>query len=215
LNFFCSSFAKNFDLLRKILPLFSYLLHPIFVPVFGALLYFKLNENFFVVEQVYLILIQISIIMVFIPICFFYLLRTLGKVDSVMLSKVSQRKIPLAIQVMLIAILIGKSITLEVIPELYYFFLGGLASTVLALLLSFLRIKASLHMMGTASLFAFTIGLSMHNQVNAIYLISLLALANGIVAASRLEMQAHSGKELIIGSVCGLLPQLALWYFWL
>lgn len=201
--------------MKKVLPLFSYLFHPIFIPIFGALLYFELNENFFVIEQIYLIIIQISIIMVFIPICFFYLLRTLGKVDSVMLSDVSQRKIPLAIQVLLIGILIFKSITPDVIPELFYFFLGGLASTVLALTLAFLRIKASLHMMGTVSLLAFVIGLSMHNQVNAIYVIAALVLVNGLVAASRLEMKAHSEIELAIGTLCGLLPQLALWYFWL
>jgi len=201
--------------LKKILPFFSYLFHPIFIPILGAFLYFELNENFFVIEQVYLILIQISIIMVFIPICFFYLLRTLGKVDSVMLSDVSQRKIPLAIQAILIAILIGKSITVDAIPELYYFFLGGLASTMMALILSFLRVKVSLHMMGVIALTAFAIGLSMHNQVNAIYYIALLVLINGLVAASRLEMKAHSGTELILGILCGLLPQLALWYFWL
>jgi hypothetical protein len=212
---FFASFAKTFAALKKILPLFSYVFHPIFIPLFGALLYFKLNEHFFVIEQVYLILIQISIIMVFIPICFFYLLRTLGKVDSVMLSEVSQRKIPLAIQVLLIGILIFKSITPDVLPELYYFFLGGLASTVSALLLSFLRVKASLHLMGTVALLAFAIGLSMHNQANAIYHIALLVAANGLVAASRLEMNAHTEMELVIGTLCGLLPQLALWYFWL
>ena len=202
-------------MLKKILPLFSYLFHPIFIPVFAALLYFKLNEHFFVIEEVYLVFIQISILTVFIPICFFYLLRTLGKVDSVMLSEVSQRRVPLAIQIMLIGILIFKSITLELIPELHYFFLGGLASTLSALLLAFLRIKASLHMMGIAALTVFTIGLSLHNQVNALYLIALLILTCGLVAASRLEMLAHSEKELVIGTLCGLLPQTMLLYLWL
>lgn len=201
--------------MKKILPVFSYLFHPIFIPIFGALLYFELNENFFVIEQIYLILIQISIIMVFIPICFFYLLRTLGKVDSIMLSSVAERKIPLAVQAVLIGILIGKSITADTVPELYYFFLGGLASTMMTLVLSLLRVKASLHMMSIVALTAFTIGLSMHNQINALYIIAFLILANGLVAASRLEMKAHNDTELIIGILCGLLPQVALWYFWL
>lgn len=201
--------------MKKILPLFSYLFHPIFIPIFGALLYFRLNENHLVIEQVYLVLIQVSIIMVFIPICFFYLLRTLGKVDSVMLSNVSQRRMPLAIQILLIALLIAQSIKLDLLPELYYFFLGGLMSTALALALSFARIKASLHMMGMASLLAFAIGLSMHNQVNALYLIAILVLSGGLVAASRLEMRAHDAKELVIGVLCGLLPAIGLWFLWL
>lgn len=201
--------------LKKILPLFSYVLHPIFIPVFGTLLYLFLNENYFETGQKYIILVQVSIIMVFIPICFFYLLRTLGKVDSVMLSKLSQRKIPLVIQAVLIGVLIGKSITVDVIPELYYFFLGGLASTVLALLLLFIRTKASLHMLGISGLTIFAIGLSLHNQVNAIYMIAFLLMMNGIVAASRLEMQAHTEKELVFGGLIGVVPQLVLWHFWL
>lgn len=201
--------------MKKILPLFSYLLHPIFMPLLGTCYYLFANENYFVVEQKYLIIIQVAIIMLFIPICIYYLLKTLGKVDSVMLSNVSQRRIPLAIQALLIGILIGKSITAETIPELHYFFLGGMASTLLALLFSFVPIKVSLHTMGISALTVFAIGLSMHSQTNALYYIAALLLANGIVAASRLEMNAHTGKELASGFVLGIVPQAMLWYFWL
>ncbi|SCY29174.1 hypothetical protein SAMN02927903_01137 [Flavobacterium caeni] len=191
------------------------MLHPIFIPLLATLVYFNLNENYFVIEQVYLVLIQVSIIMVFIPICFFYLLRTLGRVDSVMLEQVSQRKLPLSIYIVLTALLIAKSITVDLIPELYYFFLGALTSSGLALALAFVKIKASLHQMGIMGLLAFAVGLSMHNQTNALFVIAALALASGIVAASRLEMDAHTGKELVIGGLCGIVPQIALWCFWL
>lgn len=201
--------------MKKILPLFSYLFHPLFVPVLGTLLYLFLNENYFVPEQKYLIVIQVSIVMVFIPICVFYLLYTLGKVNSVMLSEPSQRKIPLFLQSLLIVVLILKSITVTIIPELYYFFLAALISTVAAFTLLFAEIKASLHMIGMSALIAFTIGLSIHNQENALYIISFLIAMSGIVAASRLEMQAHTGKELLIGFLIGILPQCGLWYFWL
>lgn len=201
--------------LRKILPLFSYLFHPIFIPVFGTLFYLLLNDNYFVPEQKYLILIQVSIITIFIPISFFFLLKTLGKADSVMLSEVSQRKIPLGIQAILISILISKSITIDTVAELFYFLLGGLISTLIALILVFARIKASLHMIGIFALTAFVIGLSMHNQKNAIYFIAALMLIIGLIAASRLEMKAHTGKELVIGFMIGFAPQVALWYCWL
>jgi len=213
-----SSFVKNPKhrfALKKVLPLFSYIFHPIFIPVFGTLFYLSLNENYLIPAQQYLILIQISILTVFIPLCFFFLLKTLGKADSVMLSDLSQRKIPLVIQAALLFILTAKSITEDTLPELHYFFVGGLISSLLALVLLFARIKASLHMIGIAALTAFVVGLSMHNQANAIYIIAALALANGLIAASRLEMQAHTGKELLIGFFAGLLPQVILWYFWL
>lgn len=185
------------------------------MPLTGTLFYLFGSENYFAIEQKYLIIVQVSILMIFIPMCIYYLLKTLGKVDSIMLSDVRQRRIPLAIQAVLIAILIGKSLTADVIPELHYFFLGGMISALVALGLSLVKIKASLHSMAISALTFFVIGLSLHHQANAIYLIALLLFLNGCVAASRLEMYAHTVRELIFGFVGGIMPQAALWYFWL
>ena len=201
--------------MKKILPIFSYLFHPIFTAVFGMIFYFFFSANYFELHQKYLILLQVTIISILIPISFYYLLRTLGKVDSVMVSNLSQRKIPLIIQAILIVILIQKSITIDRIPELFFFFFGGLISTLVTLLFLFGKIKASIHMIGISSLTAFVVGLSLHNQMNFVCIIAFLILMNGIIAASRLEMKAHNNKELIIGFFIGLLPQLVLWYFWL
>lgn len=201
--------------MKNILTLFSYLLHPVFIPVFATLAYFLIDINAYNTSQKYLILLQISIITVFIPVCFFFLLRSLGKIDSVMLSDLSQRKIPLFIQCLLLYILISKSITIDAIPELFFFFGGALVSSFLALALAFARVKASLHMMGISALTAFVIGLSFHNEANALLVITGLVFANGIVASSRLHMKAHSGSELAIGFCCGLVPQVVLWYGWL
>jgi hypothetical protein len=38
---------------------------------------------------------------------------------------------------------------------------------------------------------------------------------NGVVASSRLEMKAHTVKELVIGFVLGIIPQVLLFRFWL
>lgn len=201
--------------MKKILSFFSYLFHPIFVPVFGTLFYFLFSSYYFTEQQKYLILLQIGIITILIPISFYYLLRSFGKVDSMMVYQLSQRKIPLTIQAVLIFILITKSITAEVIPELYYYFLGGLISTFLLLILLLLKIKASIHMVGISTLTIFVIALSLHYHSNAIYTIAFLIAMNGIVASSRLELQAHTNKELLIGFFSGLLPQIILNYFWL
>lgn len=201
--------------MKKILPFFSYLFHPIFIPVYGTLCYFLFNDTYLDTRQIYLVLLQIVIVTIFIPISFFYILRSLDKVDSVMVSDLSQRKIPLIIQSVLIFTLIQKGITLDTIPELYFFFLAGFISTLLALSFLFLKIKASIHMIGISTLTTFVIGLSLHNQINSIIIIFFLILMNGFVASSRLEMKAHTPKELVIGFFSGMIPQVVLLYFWL
>ncbi len=145
---------------------------------------------------------------------FFYLLRTFGKVDTIMLSDVSQRKIPLLLQISLTAVLIQKSVTIDRFPELYFFFLAGIISTTIAFFLIFAKIKASIHMIAMSALTFFTIGMSIHYQLNIMYTIASLFLVSGLVASSRLYMKAHTIKELIIGYLTGMIPQIVLFYFW-
>lgn len=201
--------------MKKILPFFSYAFHPIFIPMFGTLFYILYNHDFYTKEQHFLVLFQVVIITFFLPLSFFYLLRTFGKVDTIMLSETSQRKIPLFLQIALTYILIQKSITIDRFPELYFFFFGGICSTIIALILVFFNIKASIHMIALSALTYFVIGLSLHASQNGIATAILLFLTTGFVATSRLSMNAHTLKELLIGYLIGMIPQLVLLYLWL
>lgn len=202
-------------ILRKILPVFSYLFHPIFIPVFAALFYFFLNDSYHSNPEKYFTVFQIVIITILLPILFFFLLRATGQVNSIMLSDISQRKIPLVILCFLTILLVRKSITLDRFPELHFFFLGALLSNVLALIMLFFNTKASLHMLSISALTLFVIGLSIHNQNHTINSIVFLVVMNGFVASSRLEMKAHTVNELILGFLFGIIPQLILFPLWL
>lgn len=201
--------------LKKLLPVFSYIFHPIFIPVYTAIFYFFFYDSYYTNPEIYFAIFQIVIITILLPILFFFVLRTAGKVDSIMISEISQRKIPLVIQVLLTILLVRKSITLDHFHEFHFFFLGGLISTVLALVLLFFRTKASLHLVAISALTVFVIGLSIHNQTRNINLIAFLVFMNGVVASSRLEMKAHTPKELAIGFLLGVIPQLLLLRLWL
>lgn len=201
--------------MKKFLSFFSYVFHPMFISVYAVLLYFFLTDRYHSYQELFLIMVQIIILTILIPISMFYFLMTLGKANSLMLSEITQRKIPLAINAFLLYILITQSIREEVIPELYFFFFGALASTIITFLLIFANLKASIHMIGISSITVFIIGFSLHTQVNHIYLVATFLLLTGIVATSRLSMKAHDGKELIAGFLVGVLPQIGLLSFWL
>lgn len=203
------------SIFKKILPLFSYILHPLFISVYAVLIFFLFGDHYFLYPDIYLVIIQIVIITIFIPITFYYLLLSMGKVDSIMLAKRNQRIIPLVIHAILLYILIKKSITVDLFTELHFFFLGSLISTFLALIMIYFKQKVSLHMIGIMALTIFTIGISLHFQVRLIVLIVSLILCNGLVASSRLEMKAHTYTELFLGSLIGIVPQVGLFYFWL
>lgn len=197
------------------MPLFSYILHPIFISMYATLFYLYCKEDIFTNREKYYVLFQILIITVLVPILFFMLLRSTGHVKSVMVPETSQRQIPLLLQCFLYILLVKRSIVIARYPELHFFFLGALFSTIIALILSFFKIKASLHMMAISGLAFFVIGLNIHLKMQNPYWTALLVLLTGIVASSRLEMEAHTNKELIIGLMTGIFPQILFLYLWL
>ena len=201
--------------LKKILPIFSYIFHPIFIPILGSIFYVHYSENYFAKDHYLLLLFQVVIITFLLPLSFFYLLKTIGKVDTIMLSDTSQRKMPLLLQLVLTAVLLQKSVTIDRFFELYFFFLAGLISVLIAFVLLFSKVKASIHMIGMSTFTFFVIGISLQNALNLNYLIALLFLVTGLIASSRLQLQAHSIKELIWGYCIGMIPQIGLWWFWL
>ena len=201
--------------MKKVLPLFSYVFHPVFIPVYATLFYLFSNNSYFLNQEKYFILLQVLIITIVIPILFFFLLRATGKIGSIMAPLISERKIPLLIQCFLIILLVRQSITVERYPELHFFLLGALFSALFALLLLFVKTKASLHMIGISALTVFVFGLSVHYQSQNIFAITLLTITNGFVASSRLVMKAHTSTELIIGVLLGSIPQMLLLYLWL
>jgi hypothetical protein len=196
--------------LKKILPVFSYIFHPIFISVFAVLYYFLVTNGYYNYETVYLYVIQTLIITVFIPIACFYLLVTLKKIDSIMVTNVSQRKIPLFIQILLCIALIIKSFTPINLPELFFFFLASIFSSAIALTLAFYHKKISLHMLGMASLTVFCVFCSLKFGFKNITFLSTLIALNGFVASSRLTMKAHTKTELILGFIIGAIPQIII-----
>ena len=202
-------------MLRKILPIFSYFFHPLFISVYAVLLFFFFGKHSYNYQEVYIVIIQIVIITIFIPVTIYYLLLSLGRVDSIMLADKNQRRLPLLFHSILLLVLIRKSITIDYFPVLYFFFLASLISTFWAFVFLFTKFKVSLHQLAIASLTVFAIGISLHYNVRMLWVIVPLLICNGFVASSRLVMKAHNITELILGGLIGSIPQLVLLYFWL
>ena len=201
--------------LKKILPVFSYIFHPIFVSIYGALFYFLVTRSFFYDSQIYVTLIQVVILTLLLPLSIYFLFRSLGVVSSFTEATLKERQMPIAVQAILLLVLLKFSISKEITTELFYFFLGGLISLILVLASVILKFKASLHMIGISALTAFVYGLSSYYQLPFVNLFAFCIVCMGLVASSRLYMKAHTYPELLVGIIIGLTPQLFLYRYWL
>lgn len=200
--------------MRHFLHIVSYVFHPLFIPIGGTVLYFMVTPYSSLEVQSGNIL-PIFILTVIIPIIFFLILKNLGVINSIFLPTLKERKYPLYISSILLLMILYKVIPNNYVHELFFFFIGLLTATGAALILLFLKFKASIHLLGMGSLLMFMIGLSIHFEINITLAISLFTLLTGLVATSRLYLKAHSKAELAIGFFIGLGSQLLTLKYWL
>lgn len=194
---------------------FSYIFHPLFMPIAGVISYFIVSPRFFNDKFLYSKIFATSIMTIIIPILSFYMLKNLGQVTEIHLKDVKERRYPLLMQALFIFILLQIVFDGYEIPPLHFFFVGILGSSLAALFLALLKFKASLHIIGISGFVTFVVGLSLHFNQNLLLLLSFLIIGIGGTASSRLEAKAHSFPELLIGFFVGFIPQLLAFKYWL
>lgn len=201
--------------MNHILRSISFIFHPLFMPLLGVIFYFSKSPRFIPKEVIWAKLVSLFILTIVLPILLYFLLKTLGKVKSVYLETTTERIYPLLLNCIVILIVIQRILTPTQIIELYYFFIGILISTIMCLALVIFKFKASIHMMAICGVFMFFIALSIHFSININGTLALMAIIMGAIATSRLHMNAHTYKELIMGVFIGIIPQLILVPYWL
>lgn len=185
------------------------------MPLLGVIFYFSKSPRFIPDPIIKAKVFSITILTVILPILLFYLLKTLKKVSSYHLESTNERIIPLILNGAISILVIVRVLTLDEIPELYFFFLGIISSTLACLILAFLKFKASIHMMASGGFFMFAVAVGIHFKININGTLALMCIILGAIATSRLHLKAHTNIELIIGFFIGLVPQLVMLNYWL
>lgn len=193
----------------------SFIFHPLIMPILGVVFYFSKTPRFVPGNISYAKVFSTLILTFVLPILLFILLKTIHKVDTIYLKTTQERLIPLFLNCVITVLIIWRVFPPSEIPELYFFFVGILCSSLACFLLAIFKIKASIHMIAASGFFMFAVAIGMHFQININGTIALMMVVIGAIATSRLHMKAHTSSELLVGVFTGLFPQLILLQFWL
>ncbi|MEO8773582.1 MAG: hypothetical protein ABI263_00430 [Gelidibacter sp.] len=202
-------------MIHYLLKSISYIFHPLIMPLLGVIFYFSKTPRFIPDPVIKAKVFSISILTIILPILLYFLLKTIRQVESLDLKTSKERIIPLILNVLILVLILKRVLPYDEIPELYYFYLGILFSSLTCLFLAFLKFKASIHMIGSAGFFMFAVALSIHFKININGTIALMCVIIGAIATSRLHLKAHTNAELLIGFIVGLTPQVVLLNYWL
>ena len=194
---------------------FSYIFHPLWMPLTAVLIYFTITPRYVTAEFWYTKIFATVIMTIVIPILSYFMFKNLGLVTEIHLKNVRERRFPLLFQMIFTLLIIYIVFEGYDLPEIHFFFVGVLGSCIAAFICALFKFKASLHMIGISGVLLFIVGLSIHFNNNLLGLISLLVIATGATATSRLEAKAHTPIELIVGFFIGAIPQFMVFAYWL
>jgi len=185
----------------------SYFFHPINFPIVGSILYFLLIPEYIFKPLEHLFLVVILIGTYLFPLFLLILLKNFKMIDSFHMVTIEERKFPTLLFISIsftIGIWLYRSTIIDIL-SLFYFGYG------LVLICSYIflhyKLKISLHTSAIGGLIGFIIYFSFYYKLNLIILLSVLFLISGLIASSRLRLQAHNSSEVFLGFVFGVVSQ--------
>ena len=188
---------------------FSYVFHPLIIPTLGMIIIFNSNSyvNFaipFELKKAVVILVGLSTFVI--PTLFTLFLQNRGYIKTIEMETTKERVIPYGFTVIFYFFTIYMMIKAPIPPIIFNFMIGALVSVILAFIVN-LKWKISAHMIGIGGLVGALIATSFLLNVNLISYITLSIFVAGLVASSRLILNAHSPNQLIVGFLIGMICQ--------
>lgn len=189
------------------------MLHPIVIPTIGVLLYFILIPNGFNSNQRLAVLGLIFVSTYIIPLVILILFKKLKLIKSFNAESIKERKIPVAIMIVLFYLLGNTLKDIPNLSDLGMLFYATTLGLVLIYIFFAFRIKTSIHLLslGVTTGFFFVLN-SIYSQNLTIVVICGLILS-GLLASARLHLKAHKHTEVYLGFFFGFLSPIIVFYF--
>ncbi len=192
----------------KFYKIISFIFHPLLFSFIGTFLFLFLSPKHFIKQQEYIILIVIFVSTYILPILLLMLLKKMEFINDYHLRTIEERKFPILFFTVL-SFLIGRMLlNIQIVNLLAFSFFGVTFALSATYLLFHFNIKSSLHTLGMGGIVGFVIIMSLEYQLNFNLLIAILFIISGVVAVSRIKLNAHQNKEVYIGFLIGILSQI-------
>jgi hypothetical protein len=201
--------------LRGLAQIFSYLLHPVFVP--GAMAaWLLMGHPMFTLlldEQVRVRLLAMVLLnTVLFPVLIAFLLWRLGFTKSLQMETQRERIYPLIINIIFYFWAWNVSRNLENIPLPLVQWLLGVFLCGSAAMFTNIFMKISLHTIAMGGLMMFSLMMVLTDPFSPVWLLVLALLLAGFTGTARLIREAHLPGEIYAGYLAGAICQLAGWY---
>lgn len=191
----------------------STVLHPIVIPSLGVLIYFIFVSQSISQKQQILLLALVFGITYVIPVLTLIILKSLGIIRDSQLATIRERRMPILLMMLLFYLLGNTLVNINFLRDLGLLFYGASASLLFVYLLFAFQIKTSLHLLSMGTVVGFFLIITNIYSLHLMPIIMVFILLSGLLASSRLYLNAHNSNEVFIGFSLGFISQLLI--FWI
>lgn len=183
---------------------FSFVLHPVFIPVYGLFVIF--NTNTYINLIPYPIKLNIFIIVfVFtcmLPLLLTFLLRYFKLIQSIHMHTTQERQIPLLFCTILYFINYYYVSQIQLHRVIDQYFLSLTVAITMALLIN-LKWKVSTHMLAIGGITALLFSFLYFYNINLTTLLLAVIVLSGILGTFRLYLKSHIPAQIYVGFFVG------------
>lgn len=193
----------------------SYLLHPLFVPLWLVFAVYRLAPVSFahVPEEVkWRWLAMVAINTLLLPALCVLLLKALGFIESIRMHKLKDRVIPLIASMMFYfwAYQVAKGTNMPFV--LNVLLLGNFWGIILVFMISIFY-KVSMHTAAAGGMLGIVMVLMFINPINMQLPLFAALLIAGLVGTARLTLKAHTPAEVWLGYAVGVAVQVGAYFY--
>ncbi len=197
---------------RTFAQVLSYLLHPAVYPLLGVLAVIRFSPYFVDVETLFLTLALVFTGTYIIPVLLSFLLYKLNFIASIEMKTARDRRVPYLIGALCYYIVASLVEQIQIPREAYLYLLASTLVIVIHLV-ALLFFKPSAHLAGIGGFTGLLMALSLKYGINLLPFLGVCFLLSGLLASARLFLKAHTGREILLGYLSGLLLVGVMVYF--
>lgn len=211
-----TNLAKSKTGEEKLATFISSLFHPLSMPTYGFLLLF-FTRNYistFTAFHIKILILSATFIFTFLlPAINALILLKMGKIKSLEMESVEERKVPYASAAVYFFSLYYLFHNIG-FPEIFsILILGAFISIVLTLIIN-LNWKISAHTIGIGGIAGAVLGIMYRLQIDLHFIFMCVLFVSGLVGYARLKLKAHSPAQVYVGFLLGFIVELLLMLFY-
>jgi hypothetical protein len=201
---------KHSLIIRLLANFFSYLFHPIFIPLYITWMLAFIHPDYFVGFSTigkYKILLLVAINAFAFPLIAVLLLKGLGFINSIFLKTQKDRIIPYIASMTFFFWTQYVLREQNFVPRILVAFMFGVFISSSAALIANIYHKISMHAIGMGGTLGLFLVVMQQNTMLMTGPLTIALLTTGIVCTSRMIVSDHQPKEIYAGLVVGLICQ--------